>query len=213
MKIRITETTLLTLIALALAGVAPNLFPLAQAGDAKLSTTGPWVLLPSAAALTLLFVIARARGHARLARRLAAGAAAGALATLGLEAVRITSFHLGGMPGDMPRLMGVLLTDRFMVGPSPWSDVLGWAYHFWNGAVFGIVFALVLGRRPAGWTLVYAQLIGLGFLAGPVPRSLGVGAFALGMPAMIVTVVLAHLAYGALLGLLLRRFLPAAPAR
>lgn len=213
MKIRTDEATLLTLLALALAGVAPNLFPLAQAGDARLSVTGPWVLLPSAAALALLFVIARARGHVRLARRLAAGAAAGALATLGLEAVRTTSFHLGGMPGDMPRLMGVLLTDRFMVGPSPLSDLLGWSYHFWNGAAFGIVFALVAGRRPPGWAIGYAQLIGLGFLASPVPRSLGVGAFATAMPAMIVTVVLAHLAYGVLLGLLLRRFLPAAPAR
>ncbi len=50
-------------------------------------------------------------------RRTLAGGLAGLLATFGLEAFRATSFHVfEGMPGDLPRLMGVLLTDRFMLG-------------------------------------------------------------------------------------------------
>ncbi len=55
--------------------------------------------------------------------------------------------QLVGMIGDLPRLMGVLLTDRFMLGPSLVSDILGYAYHFWNGASFGVIFAVLLGRR------------------------------------------------------------------
>jgi hypothetical protein len=112
------------------------------------------------------------------------------------------------MPGDMPRLLGVLLTDRFMVGPSPLSDILGWGYHFWNGLAFGLVFVLILGRRSLWWTIIYGQLIGIGFLASPAVKSLGIGAFGLDLPAMPLTVVIAHLFFGILLGLGLRRGFP-----
>jgi len=32
--------------------------------------------------------------------------------------------------------MGVLLLDRFALGPSALSDIAGFSYHFWNGAAF-----------------------------------------------------------------------------
>ena len=209
MKPKLDTQIILGLIALCLAAVAPNLFPAAQAGIAKLSVTGKFILLPSILGLLVIFLVARARGYSVLVRRLAVGATAGLVATFGLEIVRMVSFRLGGMPGDLPRLMGVLLTDRFMVGPSPLSDILGWGYHFWNGAAFGLVFVLILGRRPLSWTIIYGQLIGIGFLASPVVKSLGIGAFGLEMPAMPVTVIIAHLAFGILLGLGLRRGFPA----
>ncbi|RKZ11636.1 hypothetical protein DRQ50_13250, partial [bacterium] len=125
MKLKLDTQVILGLVALALAGIAPNLFPAAQAGIAKLSVTGKVVLLPSVLALLVIFLVARARRYSTLVRRLAVGAVAGFVATFGLEVVRIISFRLGGMPGDMPRLLGVLLTDRFMVGPSLLSDILG----------------------------------------------------------------------------------------
>jgi len=108
------------------------------------------------------------------------------------------------MPGDLPRLMGVLLTDRFMLGPSLGSDLLGYAYHFWNGASFGVIFALLFGRRTILWAAGYGTLIGLGFLASPAVKAMGVGFMAVQMPSMIVTVVVAHVAYGLVLGALLR---------
>ena len=122
--------------------------------------------------------------------------------TTGLLTIRLVRF--GGMPGDLPRLMGVLLTNRFMVGPSTLSDVLGWAYHFWNGSVFGLVFAMLLGRRPVSWYIGYGVLVGVGFLASPVVTSMGIGSFGLGMPSMPATVVLAHVVYGWALGDLFR---------
>jgi hypothetical protein len=171
-----------------------------------MSVLGAVVLLPSLVLLAAAAIIARARGHHVLVRRVLVGAAAGIAATVGLEIVRIVSFRLGGMPGDLPRLMGVLLTDRFMVGPSTLSDVLGWAYHFWNGAVFGLIFAVLLGRRPVSWFVGYGVLIGAGFLASPVVTSMGIGAFGLGMPSMPVSVVLAHVVYGWALGVLYLRW-------
>jgi hypothetical protein len=150
------------------------------------------------------------RGHHRLSNRILAGAAAGFIATFGLEVVRATSFHVfAGMPGDLPRLLGVLLTDRFMLGPSLLSDVLGWTYHFWNGAAFGIICAVLVGRGTILLGVVYGELIGIGFLASPAVSSLGIGFFGREMPSMPVTVILAHLVYGAILGLLIRRWVQA----
>jgi len=195
-----------SLVALAAAGVSPNLFWIAQAGYAKLSWLGLHVLIPSVVVLVAVLLAARAQGHRRLVNRILAGAAAGLVATVGLEAVRITGFHLGGMPGSMPKLLGVLLLNRFMLGPSALSNVVGWTYHFWNGVTFGIVFAVLLGRKPLWWALGFAELVGIGFLVSPAVRALGVGFLALDMPWMIVTVMLAHTVYGLILGLLARRW-------
>jgi hypothetical protein len=200
------EETVLGATVIALAGVSPIVFPSAQAGLVRMSTLAVWLLLPSIALLAAVVALEARRREGRLVNRVLAGGVAGVIATLGLEAVRITSFRLGGMPGDLPQLMGVLLTDRFMLGPSLLSTALGYAYHFWNGACFGIVFAVLLGRKGPAWAIPYGLLVGFGFLGSPAVKAMGVGPFALGMPSMAFTVVLAHLSYGAVLGLLIRRW-------
>ncbi len=202
------EEILLSGAILLMAAIGPNVFPVAQAGLANMFVLATRVLIPSVILLGLFLAIAAWRGHRRLFRRTLAGGVAGLLATFGLEAFRATSFHVfEGMPGDLPRLMGVLLTDRFMLGPSTLSDALGFAYHFWNGACFGIIFTVILGRRSMAWAFSYGQLIGVGFLLSPVVASLGIGFMGKEMPSMPVTVVLAHAAYGILLGWLTRRWL------
>jgi len=140
------EETILSGVILLMAAIAPSLFPAALAGVEKLDVTGKYLLIPSIIILFATLFFASARGHRRLSNRVWAGILAGFAGTLGLEVVRATSFRLGGMPGDMPRLLGVLLTDRFMYGPSMFSDILGWSYHFWNGISFAIIFAVLFGR-------------------------------------------------------------------
>lgn len=206
MKSSFLEETALGLATLALAGASPLIFPAAQAGLAKMSILAVRLLLPSIVLLVVTIGLAAWRGHARLANRVLAGGAAGLVATLGLEAVRITGFRLGWMPGDLPQLMGVLITDRFMLGPSLLSTALGYAYHFWNGACFGIVFAVVLGRKGPAWSVPYGTLVGIGFLGSPAVKAMGVGLFAVRMPSMAFTVLLAHVVFGVLLGLLTRRW-------
>ncbi len=202
------EELILSGLVLLLAGISPNVFPVAQAGFASMSSLGLRLLLPSVGLLALVAGITVWRNQRRLSNRIIVGAAAGVIATLGLEAVRETSFHVfEGMPGDLPRLLGVLLTDRFMLGPSLLSDILGWTYHFWNGAAFGIIFAVLLGSRSIFSAVVYGELIGIGFLLSPAVNSLGVGFMGFEMPSMPITVVLAHLVYGVILGLLCRRWI------
>ncbi|MBI4544106.1 MAG: hypothetical protein HY703_02795, partial [Gemmatimonadetes bacterium] len=53
----------------------------------------------------------------------------GAAATGVLDVIRLTGFSLGIMPGNMPRMYGVLFLDRMALGPSVASDLVGYLYH------------------------------------------------------------------------------------
>lgn len=210
---RFIEEILLSGIVLLCAAVSPNIFPAAQsgrfgsAGDV-MSSLALYALIPALVVLGLTVAFAAWRGHRRLVNRVWVGIVAGMIATVGLEAVRITSFRVfNGMPGDMPKLMGVLLMNRFFEGPSALSTTLGYLDHFWNGACFGIVFAVIFGRVYFNWGILFALAIGTGFLLSPTVRPLGVGFIAHEMPAMQITVYLAHLFYGTILGLLCYRWI------
>lgn len=197
---------------LLLASVGPVIFPAAQAGISSMTLLATRALLPAIAGLILLSVLLR-RSRRAISTSIVWGAAAGAIATLPLEMVRLIGFRYGYMPGNLPRLMGVLLLDQFAQGPSLTSDVLGWAYHFWNGASFGILFVVLFGTRRLWLAALYGIVIGFGFMLSPVVRSLGVGflglEFSRGFP---VTVLTAHLAFGGALGMLAPMFLGSRPS-
>jgi len=197
----------LILLALLAAAVGPNIFPAAEAGHGELNILAVRLLLPAITVLAVIAVLSR-KWEPAIARSIVWGAVAGALATIPLEAIRIPGYLLGFMPGNLPRLMGVLLLNRFALGPSTASDIAGWAYHFWNGASFGIIYVLVFGaaRRWAG--VLYGIVVGVGFMLSPVVVALGVGYFGLQFSDWFsVTVLTAHIAFGLALGLLAKRFL------
>lgn len=206
------RTLLLTLLVLLAASVGPMIFPAAQAGHGNLAELASHLLLPAIGLLIIITLVAW-KWAPTLFRAVVYGALAGAIATVALEAVRIPGFRLGFMPGNLPRLMGVLLLDRFALGPSMASDLAGWAYHFWNGASFGITYVLLFGTGRRWVGTLYGFSLGLGFLVSPVVLSLGVGYFGLefskGFP---VTVLAAHVAFGLALGILSRRFLGQQPS-
>jgi hypothetical protein len=190
-------------LALLTAGIPPILFPIAQAGIAQLSSLAIYYLIPSAAIIFIVIFITSVLNYNDLKRQVLNGILAGLAATVGLEIIRETGFRLGGMPGDMPKLMGVLLLDRFALGPNIWSNLAGWTYHFWNGAAFGIIFSLIFSKSNTIWGVLFAIIIGIGFMASPVPRSLGIGLFGLQFKngyQFMLTVILAHIAFGSILG-------------
>jgi len=193
----------LVLITLLLAGISPNLYPIAQAGVAKLSFLAVSFLIPSVAVILLLIFITRALKYTALAKQIFFGLLAGLIATVGLEVIREIGFRAGAMPGDMPKLLGVLLLDRFAHGPNFWSNVAGWAYHFWNGAAFGIIFSLVFANPQRWVAVVYGMIIGIVFMTGPATTTLGIGVFGLEFKdgyQFLTTVTLAHIVFGIVLG-------------
>lgn len=201
------QTMLLRAALMAVAAIAPLAFPAAQKGIASMATIARFGIVPAAAVLIVAAVLLARRGGERtaaLARALRRGALAGALATLALEAVRYPGFRLGTMPGNMPELMGVLLMNRFALGPSLASTLAGFAYHFWNGACFGMIFALLPVRHSLRLALPYAWAIAVGLMMSPVVESLGVGLFGVEYGwQFAATVVAAHTGFGLVLGGLL----------
>lgn len=201
------KRALMTMLLLAAAAVSPLIFPIAESGRSSMDILAKLALLPSAVILPVTIGLLYRIDHS-LARIGAAGLAAGAVASIALEAIRLPGFWLGFMPGNLPRLMGVLLLNQFASGPSLKSDVVGWLYHFWNGASFGLIYVLVLGtcRRWVG--VLFGVLLGFGFMLSPVVSALGVGflglEFSKGFP---VTVTVAHAAFGLALGWLTTQWL------
>ena len=195
------------LVLLAAASVSPLIFPLAESGRSTMNVLAKFVLLPSVAAIGVIWQLLR-RSDDPLARHVAVGLAAGAVATIALEGFRLPGFWLGLMPGNLPRLMGVLLLNQFATGPTLASDIAGWAYHFWNGAAFGLIYVQAFGTCRRWIGLVYGALLGFGFMFSPVASALGVGFlgldFSKGFP---FTVTLAHAAFGAVLGWLSAKWL------
>ncbi len=193
----------IVLLALILAAIGPNLFPIAQAGIANLSKMAVGYLIPSVVLIMVLLVITHLLKFSVLKKQILTGIIAGILGTIGLEVFRITAFKIGWMPGDLPKLMGVLLLDQFAIGPDTTSNIAGWAYHFWNGAAFGIIYSLLVGRGKLWMGVLYGFLMGIGFMVSPVVKSLGVGTFGLQFKEgyqFFIAVSLAHIAFGVVLG-------------
>jgi hypothetical protein len=108
------------------------------------------------------------------------------------------------MPGNLTELMGVLLLDRCALRPSAASTIADFAYHFWNGACFGIIFALARINFSPWWAVPFGVAVGLGFLVSPVVMALGVGIFGVDFGwHFAATVLTAHLAFGIALARLL----------
>lgn len=207
-----------TAVALAAAAASgAELFALSATGRWKFSDLLPNVGAPAAAVLVLVLVVAVLMRWQRLSRGILLGFGGGLIATLGLEAVRIVGFRVfHSMPGDLPTLMGVQATDRIMLGPNTSSTIIGYLDHFWNGAMFGVIFALIVGGFPATrrfWAgavigAIYGVALGFGFATGPLPRTLGIGGVfsTVTVAEFQTTIYLGHLAFGVLLGLLVHRF-------
>ncbi|HYX06176.1 MAG TPA: hypothetical protein VE912_05525 [Bacteroidales bacterium] len=197
------KNLIMILVVLLLAGISPNLFPIAQAGLAKLSSLAIVFLIPSFILILVLMIFAGVMKYDHLGKQISNGILAGLAATVGLELIREIGFRMGWMPGDMPKLLGVLLLNRFASGPDFWSNVAGWTYHFWNGATFGIIFSLIFGQGKMKIALVYAFLIGTVFMISPAAKALGVGVLGLQFKdgyQFLTTVYLAHIAFGIILG-------------
>lgn len=200
---------LVTIFLLALAGISPNLFPAAQAGIAPFCLLVKQWLFPSAGLIFLVIIALKVFKYDDLSRIAINGIVAGMISTIGLEIFRITGFRLGWMPGDLPRLMGVIMLNQFATGPDTWSDIAGWAYHFWNGAMFGLIFSLISGQSKLWQGLLYGLVIGIGFVLSPVVKSLGIGPFGISFKGgyqFAITVTVAHLAFGSTLSFLLIKF-------
>lgn len=100
----------------------------------------------------------------------------------------------------------MLMTDNMQA--SPLEFVIGGLYHFWNGATMAAVYTLVIGKGRWYYGLLWGFIIHIGMMLAPwmIPM---VGPFGINYGpgyTIFVASLLAHLAYGAVLGILAQRF-------
>lgn len=200
---------LLTAGGLAVAAVGPNILVVALTpGMPEMPFLARYALVPSLVLLALIWGIGGWRGYTRFTNRLWVGLWAGAAATGLLDAIRLTGFHLGQMPGNLPRMFGVLILDRMALGPTPGSDILGYLYHYWVGACFGLTYVLFVGRFRWWGGLVWGLIVELGMMTTPpMVVAMGTGYFGLKFgPGVFITSLIAHVAFGIALGVLAGRY-------
>jgi hypothetical protein len=204
---------LLTLLAAVPAAVGPNILVVALTpGMPGMPVLVRLALLPSLALLVVTWAAARAAGYTRLVNRIEAGIWVGFVATAALDVLRLTSFSLGLLPGNMPRMFGVLILDRMAAGPSTTSDLVGALYHYWVSACFGLAYTLLVGRTRWWGGLIWGLIIEVGMMTTPpMVVAMGSGYFGLALGKGLLNGVFLgslfpHISYGIVLGLLLERY-------
>ena len=169
------------------------------------------ILLPATVALYGLALLDRTRGDRRLWRAVVVGTLAGLVGAIAYDLFRLPfvfsdAWGLGrlGVP-QMPLFkvfprFGALILGQPLEQPSYSlaAHLIGWAYHFSNGATFGVMFAAMIGdaqRRTGGgwpWAVLMAVGIEACLLLSPYAQFFGIH-----LNARFIAVTLAaHVVFG-----------------
>jgi hypothetical protein len=180
------------------------------------------ILLPSTVALYGIAVLDKSRGEGRLWRAVVIGTIGGLVGAVAYDLFRLPfvysdAWGLGrfGIP-QMPLFkvfprFGALLLGEPIEQPSYSlaANLIGWSYHFSNGATFGVMFASIYAsaseaysqsRASAAsaipWAMLMAAGIELCLLASPYAAFFGIAI----TPRFVVVTLTAHLIFGLGLG-------------
>lgn len=185
------------------------------------------ILLPATAILYGIAFLDNARGEGRMWRAVVLGTFAGLIGAVAYDLFRLPfvfsdAWSLGqiGIPQMplfkvFPRFGALILGEPIeQSGYSLAAQLIGWGYHFSNGATFGVMFAAMyaggreaigevrgtaIGSR-AGRTVAWATLMAVGIelclLASPYAPFFGIQL----TPRFIVVTMLAHVVFGLGLG-------------
>jgi hypothetical protein len=175
----------------------------------------PFIFLPATIALFVLTILDRQRGNRQLWRAVLIGIAGGLLAALAYDIFRLPFVFAKewGLASLLPPMNLFKVFPRFgamilgqPIEQSSYSlaaQVLGWIYHFSNGATFGVMYVAMLGnatRRHWSWAVVMALVLELGMLMTPYPQVFNISV----TTRFVVVTVAAHAIFGVGLGLTVR---------
>ncbi|KEQ55946.1 hypothetical protein AAA799E16_00593 [Marine Group I thaumarchaeote SCGC AAA799-E16] len=217
----------LTVIVIVLSGASAGLLIFGPLEIISYTLYRDVAIIPSVIAIFAIGILARAKFPA-LSSRLFVGMAAGTIATFALEAIRIPGYMFAKwIPMDsMISLPGLLLT-RTISSLSEVKQVImqsgvpmnlyhapvdiflvGGLWHFWNGATFGIVYSLIVGKGRWWYGMIWAFVIEIGMMLAPYLIVMK-GPFGIehmdGYNLFAITLV-AHLLFGAMLGIIVQRW-------
>ena len=217
----------LTIIIIILSGASASLVIFGPLDLMPYTTYRDVVIIPSIVIIFAIGILLRNK-FPQITKRIFVGMSAGAVASFALEAIRIPGYMFAKwLPMDsMISLPGLLLTEKI----SSLSEVkqvimqsgvamnlyhapldafmAGALWHFWNGATFGIVYALVIGKGKWWYGMIWAFIIEIGMMFAPYLIIMK-GPFGIehmdGYNIFVITLI-AHLAFGAVLGILVQKW-------
>ena len=173
------------------------------------------IFLPAMLALSALAVWDWANGNGQLYRAVLIGVTAGLAAAVAYDIFRLPFVFARelGIAAVIPPLQLFKVFPRFgaMILGEPLDQqhyslgtaLLGWAYHFSNGATFGVMYLALVGeatRRHWTWAIAMAVALELGMLASPYPSVFNIPV----TPRFVVVTLAAHAIFGVCLGLCAR---------
>jgi hypothetical protein len=174
-----------------------------------------FVFLPAMAVLSGLALLDRRRGDGQLWRAVLIGLAGGLLAAVAYDVFRLPFVFARewGIASVVPPMRLFKVFPRFgamilgqPIEQSSYSvaaQILGWLYHFSNGATFGVMYMALIGnatRRHWAWAVLMALVIELGMLVTPYPQVFNIPRTI----HFVMVTVAAHAIFGAGLGLAVR---------
>ena len=171
----------------------------------------PFVFLPAFVGLCALAVLDRVRGNGHVWQAVWIGMFAGLLAAVAYDVFRLPFVFAKewGIDSIVPPMKLFKVFPRFgaMVLGQPIEQteyslaakIIGWIYHFSNGATFGVMYLALIGdgrRRHWIWAVMFALGLELGMLFTPYPTVFGIPLTA----RFVIVTVVAHAIFGAGLG-------------
>jgi hypothetical protein len=180
------------------------------------------VFLPASLALLGLAGYDLFKGDGRLGWCVLTGLGAGLLAAVAYDVFRLPFVfsRQWGLSALVPALdlfkvfpgFGAMLLGQPVEQPrySTTTSLLGWAYHFSNGATIGLMYVALIGdprRRHWAWAILLATALELGMILTPYPRVFGITV----TPRFVFVTMAAHAIFGVCLGWAVKWFAGARP--
>jgi len=217
----------LTIILIILSGASASLLLLPPLGIIPYASFRDVVIIPSVIIIFAIGILSRSK-FPRISNRLFVGMAAGAIASFALEVIRIPAYMFTKwIPMDsMISLPGLLLTEKITMLSEVKQTIMqsgvpmnlyhapldafiaGGLWHFWNGATFGIIYALLIGKGKWWYGMIWAVIIEMVMMMAPYLIMMK-GPFGIehmdGYNIFVITLI-AHLAFGAVLGIIVQKW-------
>jgi hypothetical protein len=174
-----------------------------------------FIFLPALLALFAFAAMDRWRGGGQLWRAVWVGLIAGLLAAVAYDVFRLPfvfakEWGIESLVTPMklfkvfPRF-GAMVLGQPIEQPSYSlaTHIIGWIYHFSNGATFGVMYLAIIGdgsRRHWAWAVLFALALELGMLFTPYPAVFNIAV----TTRFVVVTVAAHAVFGVGLGFAVR---------
>jgi hypothetical protein len=169
-------------------------------GLASMRVVTLWIALPCCIGLFAIWIWSRRERTQELETALTIGFVGGLLGTIGYDLSRIPFSLLGQRVFAPISAYGIWILEGG--ASSRFTDLSGWTYHFANGILFGIMYALFMRRRHWAWAVLWALMLETIAVVSPFARIF----YLRGNYQALGIAYLGHVAYGLPPGLLVQKW-------